>query len=230
MRRAAASLATATARRASSSSSSSSAAPAPTPLYAVTLLERLPVVAPPPPAWAAAAADAAADRATATRRALPDLAPAEAGAVDAAAATAAGWAPAPRRTAADEAGDRGSLARALEERVFMVVRTGGAETGASLLPSTPHAGDEPMRAAAERALADAVTGGDPYFVGNAPAGHAPGAAPDGGSFFFHRAQLVAGAPLPTAPGVRLEWLTKGELVEAVGGEGSAVGGVLARML
>ena len=70
-------------------------------------------------------------------------------------------------------------------------------------------------------------------MGNAPAGHAPGVGPGGGSLFFHRAQLVgAGAPAAVDPGLWLEWLTLDELVAEVGGdeaEGS-VGRLLRRML
>lgn len=205
-------------------------AAAPAPLFAVTLLERLPVVAPDPPAWAATAAVAAADRAAASRRQLPDLAPASDD--GRAAAAGGGWAPAPRTTAADAAGDRTSLNRALDRRLFMIVR-GNDENITALFPSTRADADEPMRAAAERALAAVVTGCDAYFVGNAPAGHAAGAGPGGGSLFFHRAQLVgAGAPAPADPTAKLEWLTLDELVAAVGGEEGegSVGRLLRRML
>ena len=90
-----------------------------------------------------------------------------------------------------------------------------------------------MRAAAERALADAVDNYDAYFVGNAPAGHVAGGAPEDGSLFFHRAQLVGGgAPSPKDAGAQLEWLTVDELVAAVGGEEGegSVGRLLRRML
>ena len=202
----------------------SSSAPPPA-LAGVALLERLPVVVPPPPAWRAAAVANAASRAAAARRELPkELAPDDGAA---GAGGARGWAPAPVETEADAAGDRTSLRRALTRRLFMVVRDGESVS----LPSSPHSGgDEPIRAAAERALAAATSNAgayEAYFVGNAPAGHAGGG--DGGTMFFHRAQLIAGAPAPAAPGARLEWLTKEELVEALGG-GGELGRVLEVML
>lgn len=143
---------------------------------------------------------------------------------------AAAWAPAPRITPADESGDTASLRRALDKRLFMLL---GGASPTPTFPAALHssAEGEPIRAAAERALASAIVPGpgspplETYFVGNAPAGHLDAASAGGvggpaavdGTLFFHRAQLIAGDPAPTslADGP-LAWLTKEELVDKVG--------------
>ena len=163
------------------------------------------------------------------------------GGEDAAAATpsgggsgggAAAWAPAPRPTPADESGDTSTLRRALDKRLFMLL--GGASPTPRFPAAVQAAGqDEPIRAAAERALAAAIVAspGSPpletYFVGNAPAGHLAAAAAsgvggsaaagEGATLFFHRAQLIAGDPAPASPADGpLAWLTKEELADKVG--------------
>ena len=66
----------------------------------------------------------------------------------------------------------------------MLVRAGSGGAGWTL-PRREHAAGETMRQTAERALAEAVDAAavQPYFVGNAPAGHV---AVGDGTLFFHR--------------------------------------------
>ncbi len=168
---------------------------------------------------------------------------------------AAAWTPAPRTTPADASGDTSTLHRALDKRLFLVLKGGGSSRGGGSagvrFPAALQGSGEgePIRAAAERALAAALIpapGSPPletYFVGNAPAGHlaaadAPGVAGDDASsssdsaatLFFHRVQLVAGTPAPaSAADGPLAWLTKEELAEAVGAEGP-LGTLVRKML
>ncbi|KAL4856353.1 39S ribosomal protein L46 [Chlorella vulgaris] len=82
--------------------------------------------------------------------------------------------PAPRITEADKTNDRRSLKRRLDQRLFMLVRPKGGGGGAAwTLPQQENQESETMRQTAERALAEAVdvSAVQPYFVGNAPAGH-----------------------------------------------------------
>jgi large subunit ribosomal protein L46 len=94
------------------------------------------------------------------------------------------WRPASRETEADRSGDRRSLRRRLDQRIFMLVRQKGAKQGSTSGPA-PHGGwsfpiaepekDESTRLAAERALSEALAPDarmQRFFVGNAPAGHA----------------------------------------------------------
>ncbi|KAK9834148.1 hypothetical protein WJX81_002814 [Elliptochloris bilobata] len=145
--------------------------------------------------------------------------------------------PAPRRTAADEFGDVRSLERALDQRLFMLVRTAG-KGGRWRFPQTAQADGETMRAAAQRAL-EAALAPNPelqtWFVGRSPCMHHPAAAAKDpktkpsksqsaegageggggscGTLFFHRAQLITGVPALRAGSgfTDYAWLTKAEL-------------------
>lgn len=75
---------------------------------------------------------------------------------------------------------------------------------------------ENTRTGAERALRE-VLGNDgfqPYFVGNAPAGHV---ALTNGTFFFHRCQLIQGVPalVPGGQWGDVAWAAKDELGEYI---------------
>ena len=222
------------------------ALPPPTPLHPpptshplLTWLPRSQVVTPEPPAWEVEYESWRATTAAAARgKAYPDelAAGAVAGLGGLQALDSATWTPAPRRTAADKAGDEASLERALDSRLFFVL--GGAGGGSPVagnadwhLPAALHEGEEPMRAAAERALAAAAApapGSAPletYFVGHAPAGHL--VLPGGPTFFFHRAQLITGTPAAAGGGTHA-WLTKAELAERLGG--GALGALLLKAL
>ncbi|KAL4419359.1 hypothetical protein ABPG77_001586 [Micractinium sp. CCAP 211/92] len=121
--------------------------------------------------------------------------------------------PAPRITEADKANDRRSLKRRLDQRLFMLVRPKG---GAWSLPQQENQEGETMRQTAERALAAAVNteAVQPYFVGNAPAGHVE---VDGATLFFHRCQLIQGTPVLKGGSGYGEhvWVAKDELGEYI---------------
>ncbi|KAL4440471.1 hypothetical protein ABPG75_003472 [Micractinium tetrahymenae] len=121
--------------------------------------------------------------------------------------------PAPRITEADKANDRRSLKRRLDQRLFMLVRPKG---GSWSLPQQENQEGETMRQTAERALAAAVDteAVQPYFVGNAPAGHVEA---DGATLFFHRCQLIQGTPVLRGSSGLGEhvWVAKDELGEYI---------------
>jgi large subunit ribosomal protein L46 len=127
------------------------------------------------------------------------------------------WKPAPLETAADRSGDRKTTRRRLDQRIFMLIKK---KNGAWEFPHVELQQGENTRTGAERALKEVLGDGDgtfqPYFVGNAPAGHV--AVPNRGTFFFHRCQLIQGAPTALAPGGQwgeLAWAAKDELGEYI---------------
>lgn len=129
--------------------------------------------------------------------------------------TAPRYEPGSRLTEADAANDRRSLKRRLDQRLFMLVRPKG---GAWALPQQENVEGETIRQTAERALGDAVDteAAQPFFVGNAPAGHV-GLAGDAGTLFFHRCQLIQGVPeLKGGSGYGEHvWVAKDELPEYI---------------
>lgn len=185
------------------------------PLHSACVFERLPVVMPAPPAWEVEyAAWQAALMARKLKTVPPALADERRAAAEPGVAPSAEerWRPAPLETAADRSGDRATTRRRLDQRIFMLARRAGG--GGWELPGVALGPGETTRAGAERALRDALGEGgfEPYFVGNAPAGHVP--LPGGGGILFlHRCQLVGGAPALTA-GARwgeVVWAAKDEL-------------------
>ena len=120
------------------------------------------------------------------------------------------WSPAPRRTAADASGDRKTLARRLDERLFLVLKRKGGDWGFAM---TEIQEEEASRRAAERALSEAVgdAGYQPYFVGNAPAAHT--VDENGGTVFYHRCQLVQGVPVVQQGYEDFAWVTSDEFHE-----------------
>lgn len=83
-------------------------------------------------------------------------------------------------------------------------------------PSPPSRQGETIRGSAERALGLTLVqeGLQPFFVGNAPAGHAETGE---GTTFFHRCQMIAGTVrlVPGGPYSDLRWAAKDELPELV---------------
>ena len=165
------------------------------PFYAVTVLERLPVVAPLPPAWESEYLDWMRSKG----RALDGKQmPAElggggggdggGGGRKSAAAPAAAeneqepdkgkWRPAARETEADRSGDVATLRRRLDRRLFLVLGGGGGGAGGGgagarapleALPSAEVGPGETTRASAERALSEAVPALSPPSPGSASA-------------------------------------------------------------
>lgn len=127
------------------------------------------------------------------------------------------WKPAPLETAADRSGDRKTTHRRLDQRIFMLIKK---KNGNWEFPHVELQQGENTRTGAERALKEVLGDGDgnfqPYFVGNAPAGHI--ALTNGDTFFFHRCQLIQGAPAALVPGVQwreIAWAAKDELGEYI---------------
>jgi large subunit ribosomal protein L46 len=127
------------------------------------------------------------------------------------------WQPAPLETAADRSGDRKTTRRRLDQRIFLLIRK--KDGGPWEFPHVELDHGENTRTGAERALREVLGDGDgfqPYFVGNAPAGHV--ALTNGATFFFHRCQLVQGAPpILAAEGQwgEIAWAAKDELSEYI---------------
>ncbi|KAL6783976.1 MRPL46 [Auxenochlorella protothecoides x Auxenochlorella symbiontica] len=134
---------------------------------------------------------------------------------DSAVAASNRWEPAPLESEADRSGDVRSLKRRLDQRVFMLVRRKGG-SGAWEFPAVEHEEGETIRGSAERALGLTLVreGLQPFFVGNAPAGHVETGE---GTTFFHRCQMIAGTVrlVPGGPYSDLRWAAKDELPEFV---------------
>jgi len=122
------------------------------------------------------------------------------------------WQPAPLETAADRSGDRRTTNRRLDKRIFLLVqRENGWE-----FPNVALQAGETTRRGAERALAETLgsEGFQPYFVGNAPAGHV--VLSSGGTMVFHRCQLIKGKPAPKGSDCKdFVWVAKDELAHYV---------------
>jgi large subunit ribosomal protein L46 len=126
------------------------------------------------------------------------------------------WQPAPLETVADRSGDRKTTRRRLDQRIFMLIKK---KNGSWEFPHVALEQGENTRTGAERALREVLGDGDgkfqSYFVGNAPAGHV---ALTSGNYFFHRCQLIQGAP-PSLAGdgewSEIAWAAKDELDEYI---------------
>lgn len=77
--------------------------------------------------------------------------------------------PVPRVTAADNRGDRKTMKRQLDKRVFLVCRN---QQGTWEFPATANQQNESIRQTAERALTESLGKQAPiFFIGNAPMAH-----------------------------------------------------------
>lgn len=134
---------------------------------------------------------------------------------------------APRKTKADRTGDRSTWLRALDTRLFFVVR-GGAGGDGWHFPAADWAEGETIRETAERALVGACGAAllpELHWPSNAPQGHwnrqaaSPGDAHFGDKTFYLRTWIVD----PYETGVNLEgtaehaWATRAELQAELGG-------------
>ena len=155
-------------------------------------MERLPVVMPERPAWEVEYKKWQAEFHAKRYKILPPKFTDDTKAEDEESSVKAGWKPASRETRADREGDRRTLKRRLDQRLFLLLKRRGGKWG--FAQSEIQQGDT-SRSAAERALKDAVgeEGYQHYFVGNGPAAHT---ANDGGlqTVFYHRCQLIQGLP------------------------------------
>lgn len=167
-------------------------------LRAACIVERLPVVTPEPTAWQAS--HAAWKFSLKSRFFKPiqsDWADASTQVVDED-AFASQFKTAPRRTAADEKKDTSTLQRALDRRLYLLVKTSEKKWDFPSAEYNPGS-DATLRAVAERACPKIE--GKVYFVGNAPVHHL-------GDVFMFRAQLVKGDVSASEEHV---WVTKSEL-------------------
>lgn len=193
------------------SSLQATAAAAGSPLLSVCVFERLPVVMPQLPQWEVDYAEWQEKLMSKRLKPVPkEFTDDRKTAEDLAGPSAeARWQPAPLETAADRSGDRTTTRRRLDQRIFLLLKN---KTGQWEFPHVSLSDGETTRAAAERALHEALgaDGFQPYFVGNAPAGHV---ALSSGTFFFHRCQLIHGTPSLPGGGQWREvaWAAKDEL-------------------
>jgi large subunit ribosomal protein L46 len=189
-------------------------------LYSACIFERLPLVMPSPPQWEL---DYATWQETLMARRLkpvPKEFTDDKRVVDEQASggpsAESRWQPAPLETAADRSGDKKTTRRRLDQRIFMLIKK---KNGTWEFPHVALEQGENTRTGAERALREVLGDGEgtfqPYFVGNAPAGHV---ALTNGIFFFHRCQLVQGTPPAMSPGSQwgeVAWAAKDELGEYI---------------
>jgi len=156
-------------------------------------LERLPVVMPERPAWEVEYKNWQAEFHAKRYKILPPALTDEPKTENEESSVKAGWKPASRETLADRQGDRRTLKRRLDQRLFLLLKKRGGEWG--FAQSEILKGDT-SRSAAERALKNAVgeEGYQYYFVGNGPAAHTNGAEVDASVLFYHRCQLIQGLP------------------------------------
>ncbi|CAI6008164.1 unnamed protein product [Closterium sp. NIES-65] len=123
-----------------------------------------------------------------------------------------------RRTAADEANDVRSLQRALDKRLYLLLKgpslAGQSGSDTWHFPEKLYEGEDSMRQCAERAAAASLGSSlDLYFVGNAPCAHAPMAA---ATAFFFRAHVLGGDFQPSARTIKdFAWVSKAEIPEYV---------------
>ncbi|KAF7826106.1 39S ribosomal protein L46, mitochondrial [Senna tora] len=134
------------------------------------------------------------------------------------------YVPAPRITEADKTNDRKSLQRALDRRLYLLLKgtAYGAPSGKPVwhFPEKVYGSEETLRKCAESALESII--GDlssTYFVGNAPMGHMviqpTENAPDSASFkkFFFKSQVIAKNKYNIGKCEDFVWVTKDELLE-----------------
>jgi large subunit ribosomal protein L46 len=159
-------------------------------------LERLPVVMPERPAWEVEYKKWQAEFHAKRYKILPAKFTDDAKAAEEEESSVkAGWKPASRETRADREGDRRTLKRRLDQRLFLLLKRRGGKWG--FAQSEIQQGDT-SRSAAERALKDAVgeEGYQHYFIGNGPAAHTASGTDDDETrlVFYHRCQLIQGLP------------------------------------
>lgn len=195
-------------------------------LYSAVVFERLPVIMPIPPQWMIDYAIWQYQFQMKRYKILPKEFTDEKQTSDDPSQNAeTKWQPQPRETPADISGNRSTTLRRLDQRIFMLLQR---EENHWEFPHVEISKEETTRAAAERALKEAI--GDhhdtpesaesahsvqPFFIGNAPAGHVP--SPQGTTMFFHRCQLIQGKPrLPQGSKYTgMVWVAKDELAEYI---------------
>lgn len=183
---------------------------------ACALLERLPVVMPDMPPWEKAYRDWQEDFNSKTYKTLPSKLT-EGAKTEGSEESSSTWEPAPRETQADVTGDRKSLRRRLDQRLFLMVKKKG-EWG---FLNSAIGEEDTSRGAAERALSEGTGGSyQHYFIGNPPAAHTV-SGDEKRMLFYHRCQLIRGAPVVVSPEVEDHaWVAPDEFSEYVA-EGDA---------
>lgn len=198
-------------------------------LRSACVFERLPVIMPEPPEWEVEYADWRAQLANHGAKILPKEFIEPRGSDEGSSTSnlesiGGRWEPSPRETNADRAGNHRTTHRRLDQRIFLLLRpsvssleksgpgAAGKDASPWQFPSVRLQEAETTRSGAERALQEALgsDGYQPFFVGNAPAGHL--AAPHS-TLFFHRCQLIKGRPGPLPGGLWSDhvWVAKDEL-------------------
>ncbi|KAI8113089.1 hypothetical protein M9435_003095 [Picochlorum sp. BPE23] len=167
---------------------------------ACACLERLPVLMPEMPQWEKEYRDWQEEFNSKTFKTLPSKLT-EGAKSEGSEESSSTWEPAPRETLADTTGDRKSLRRRLDQRLFLLVKKNG-QWG---FLNSVIGDDDTSRSAAERALAEGTGGAyQHYFIGNTPAAHTSSGDDNDGEkrmLFYHRCQLIQGAPVLASPDV-----------------------------
>jgi len=128
--------------------------------------------------------------------------------------------PAPTVTEADETNDRRSLQRALNRRLYLLIRGipygGSKDTPVWHFPEKEYAKEESLRKCAEAVMTPFVSNPeDLFFVGNAPSGHISYRLSDPNyKRFFFKSQLIAGKVQVKGKKIKdYAWVSKAELSE-----------------
>ncbi len=134
----------------------------------------------------------------------------------------------PLETSADASGDRQTIARRLDERLFLILRD--RDSGRWHFPLAEHKAGESIRQTGERALKAAVDaspgGGSAYFIGNGPCGVlrtslAPPLRDGEDKVFLMLAELIEGQPAGASAGAPTDdgdGSEGGEEADAEGGD------------
>jgi len=184
-------------------------------LFGACVLERYPVIMPELPAWEKEYQEWSEEKQLKKRKELPaELIETRyneenAGVLD--------WEPAPRITPDDTAKNMKSLNRALDKKLYLIVKS---KDGLWHFPHLEHQAGETMRQTADRVAATVAPMDEVFVLGNAPSGHF--AIPEGDSLagaepgdvlFYYRANYLASTfMLPKTSGaVDWAWATNEEV-------------------
>lgn len=184
-------------------------------LFGVCVLERYPVIMPELAAWEKDYQEWSEEKQLSKRKELPkELVDTRYNEEN---AGISDWEPAPRITPDDTAMNMKSLNRALDKKLYLIVKS---KDGQWHFPRLEHQAGETMRQTVDRVAATVAPKEEVFVLGNTPSGHFPipegdsvaGAKP-GDALFYYRANYLANTfSLPAAVGAAdYAWATNEEV-------------------